>query len=295
MFPVVPNTQSPPVVTPPSGPAPIVRNNLNSTVAVALDTTTGNVLYTKNRHLRFDMPASTVKMLTHILLVELKPSSLGQLVTIVANDLVPPSYSRVNFNVGDIVSLNDLLLSSIVISAADSCLAIARTLGNEQAGYAVNDIRGYEIFVNMMNERARQLGLSRSFFMGSNGAWVMPTTAYDMALLTAVHFANSIIRPEGLRTTYSFSVTGPFARAINITDTSSQNIKGDTNLIGSKFGFWNIGQCASYSLACLWRAPNLVNEIAIVTLGTQFFGQTQAVADQRALVASLATDFPYLA
>jgi D-alanyl-D-alanine carboxypeptidase (penicillin-binding protein 5/6) len=78
------------------------------------------------------------------------------------------------------VSVEDLLRGAIVMSGNDACITLAEGIaGNESA------------FVTMMNERARELRLTKSYFTNSTG---LPDPAQKMSVRDLARLARHIIR-----------------------------------------------------------------------------------------------------
>ncbi len=144
--------------------------------ALVFDVATDKVLYSEDADQLWH-PASVTKLLTAYLTFEaLKAGklTLEDKVTATKNSQAEPP-SKIGLPVGAQMSLNLALRALIIKSANDVSVMIAeRISGSEQA------------FVDAMNAKARQLGMSRSFFVNPNG---LPdarqvTTARDMARLT---------------------------------------------------------------------------------------------------------------
>jgi len=76
---------------------------------------------------------------------------------------------------GEHMRVEDLIRCIIIVSGNDSCIIVAESLGGTVEG-----------FVDMMNERAKQLGLKQSHFVNPDGLPDPPgqmMSAYDLALL----------------------------------------------------------------------------------------------------------------
>lgn len=88
--------------------------------------------------------------------------------------------SRMGLNAYDKVRLEDLLHGMAVSSGNDASIAVAEFIGGSE-----------KKFVQMMNRKARALGMSRSTFMNSNGlpARGQYTTAKDMLALSRAYLA----------------------------------------------------------------------------------------------------------
>jgi D-alanyl-D-alanine carboxypeptidase len=144
--------------------------NVLSTSAVALDGVTGQILYAKNPNIKIP-PASTVKLLTAM--VVLDRLNLKQRVTISKKADDTPS-SPPHLNEGETYTVDDLLHLMLIKSSNQAAVALAEaTAGSEEA------------FAELMNAKARMLGLKDSHFVTASGlpASNQYITAYELALL----------------------------------------------------------------------------------------------------------------
>lgn len=143
---------------------------------VLMDFDSGTIISEKNGALSME-PASLTKLMTaYMIFAELKAGriKLTDLV-IVSEKAWRMGGSRTFIEVGKQVSIEDLMLGMIVQSGNDATVALAEHVGGSE-----------EIFANLMNQRAQQLGMSNTRFVNSTG---MPhpehiTTGMDLALLT---------------------------------------------------------------------------------------------------------------
>lgn len=118
-------------------------------------------------------PASTTKILTAYL--ALKYGNLEDYVTISATAVdVPSDSSTAHLQVGDVLTLEDLLYALLLPSGNDSAVAIA-----EHISGTVDD------FVGLMNREANLLGASNTHFTNPHGYQDKEhyTTAYDLYLI----------------------------------------------------------------------------------------------------------------
>lgn len=90
--------------------------------------------------------------------------------------------SSVYLNVGQEVTLRDLLYALMLRSGNDARIAIAEMIGGREAG-----------FVYLMNEKAQMLGLHQSTFKNSHGLDAKDhlSSAYDLTRLT--HHALTVL------------------------------------------------------------------------------------------------------
>lgn len=137
---------------------------------VVLDATTGEVLFEKNKDVKYP-PASPTKLMTALLTLE--NCNLDEKVTVGAT---PPTIegSRIYIDQGEVLTVRELLYSLIMVSANDCAQALAEHIGGTQ-----------EIFSKMMNERAVELGCKNTNFTNPHGLYEPNhrTTAYDLALV----------------------------------------------------------------------------------------------------------------
>lgn len=123
------------------------------------DYETGDILYSKNLTKRIEV-ASITKIMTY--LVAMDEISKGNVnlkdkVTI-SEKAAKRGGSSFKLKTGEVHTLEMLLQSSMVASANDSCIAIAEHIaGSEKA------------FIKMMNNKAKELKLDKSFFVSVNG------------------------------------------------------------------------------------------------------------------------------
>jgi D-alanyl-D-alanine carboxypeptidase (penicillin-binding protein 5/6) len=141
-----------------------------------LDADNGAVLYTKDADAERPM-ASTTKVMTALLAVE--RGRMGQAVTVGADAaaLVRRDSSYMGLKVGEQLTLEELLYGLLLPSGNDAAVAIADSISGNQ-----------DAFVALMNQRARELGLTHTHYTNPHGldAPEHYTSARDLAVLAAV-------------------------------------------------------------------------------------------------------------
>ena len=160
--------------------AEAVELDLAGKSACLMDVATGTVLYESNSHEQL-APASVTKVMTMLLIMEaIDEGRIGW------NDLVTASEaaaakggSQIYLKVGETMSVSDMLKSIAVSSANDCACAMAEHIaGSEPA------------FVDMMNAKAKELGMNDTHFVNCTGlddgadAASHRTSAYDIALMS---------------------------------------------------------------------------------------------------------------
>ena len=158
--------------------------------AILMDAATGTVLWEKNAHERL-APASVTKIMTLLLVMEALDSG-----RITWEDTVTTSAaaaakggSQVYLEEGEQMSLQDMLKCVVVSSANDCATALAEHVaGSEDA------------FVEQMNQRAEELGLSDTHFVNCTGLDDDPdaaehlTSAHDLAVISRELLSHDEIR-----------------------------------------------------------------------------------------------------
>jgi len=127
------------------------------TAALLLDTETGTVIYEKKANERI-YPASTTKLMTALLLLETK--GLEGSVKVGPEVNFGSGSSLMGLKSGETVPIKDLFYGLIVCSGNDAAAAIAV--------YVAGSV---EAFVDMMNERAQQLGMTNTHFLNPHGIY----------------------------------------------------------------------------------------------------------------------------
>lgn len=144
--------------------------------AILIDRGSGEILYEKNPHEKLP-PASVTKIMTMLLAMEAIDQNHISLENkvIISERASSMGGSQLYLEPGEEKTVEQLLKGIAIASANDACVA----LGEHIAGTE-------ELFVNRMNERAKELGMNNTQFMNTNG---LPqeghyTTAYDISLMS---------------------------------------------------------------------------------------------------------------
>ena len=145
--------------------------------AVLLNAENGEVYYSRNAEERLPM-ASTTKIMTALVAIE--NSDISDTVSI-DRRAVGVEGSSIYLTEGELLSMEDLLYAVLLASANDAAAAIAIEVGGSIEGFA-----------EMMNEKARELGLKNTHFENPHGldSEAHFTTALDLARITAAALEN---------------------------------------------------------------------------------------------------------
>ena len=127
--------------------------------AIIMDGETGQVLWAKDANTATP-PASMSKLMTlELLFQRLKDGRVKLTDTFpVSENAWRTQGSKMFVSLGSRISVQDLIRGIIITSGNDACVVVAEALGGSEPA-----------FVDMMNARARQLGLANSHFVNPNG------------------------------------------------------------------------------------------------------------------------------
>ena len=140
----------------------LAENLVNARTAIVVDYHSDKVLYELDPDAQI-YPASMTKIMTTIVafdLIENKKLSLDDKFIVSENAwrLSESGYSSMFIMVNDEVSVEDLLYGIIIASGNDACVALAEGIAGSE-----------EIFAEMMNEKAAEIGMSSTNFSNSSG------------------------------------------------------------------------------------------------------------------------------
>ncbi|KJS82728.1 MAG: D-Ala-D-Ala carboxypeptidase [Peptococcaceae bacterium BICA1-8] len=146
---------------------------LESASAILIDADSGKILFEKNSHER-RAPASVTKLMTLLVAIEAIKEGRGSYddIVVASENAWRLGGSQIYLEPGEEMSLKELLIAIAVGSANDACVAVAEHLFGT-----------HEAFVEVMNNKAKELGLNDSMFINSYGlpAENHYTSAYDIA------------------------------------------------------------------------------------------------------------------
>lgn len=127
--------------------------------AILLEASTGEVIFEKNSHEKLN-PASMTKMMSMLLILENIDKGVinwDDMVT-VSENASSMGGSQILLETNEQMSVHDLFKGIAVASGNDAVVAMAEKIAGTQ-----------ELFVDMMNKRAQELGLSDTNFKNCHG------------------------------------------------------------------------------------------------------------------------------
>ena len=158
---------------------PVGANAVSARSAVLMDAQTGRVLFEKDAD-RKSLIASTTKIMTALVVCE-QCNVLDRMR--IPKEAVGIEGSSMYLQEGEVLTVQELLYGLMLHSGNDAAVALAVYCGGTVEG-----------FVEMMNDKARYLGLSDTHFANPNGLDHPDhySTARDLAVLAAYAMENCV-------------------------------------------------------------------------------------------------------
>lgn len=241
--------------------------------AIVMEANTGTVLYEKNADEQH-YPASITKIMTTLLAIENCP--LDETVTFSAKAVFENEgdSSHISRDLDEEMTLEQCLYGTMLESANECAWAVAEHVGGGDAG----------VFVNMMNERAGELGCTGTHFSNPNG---LPdethvTTCRDMALISQAAIQNSIFRKITGTVKYSIPPTNKHETEtpLNNHHQMLSSYKGTKNLyeycIGGKTGYT---VAAGNTLVTFAEKDGMLLICVVMNAGSTHYTDTRTLFD----------------
>jgi len=224
--------------------------SVSAKAAIVITGDSGEIIYQKNANEKLPM-ASTTKIMTGLLLCE--HGNFEREITVTA-EMLKVEGSSMGLLAGDKVTLHDLLYGLMLASGNDAANVIAWVLGGSVSG-----------FVDMMNQKAKELQLSNTHFATPSGLDDVEhyTTAYDLAKLACFAMKNEefakVVSSQKAVLNYG---NPPYRRSLS---NHNKMLKMYDGAVGIKTGFTKkSGRClvtaakrdGKYVIAVTLNAPN---------------------------------------
>ena len=154
--------------------------DLSAKSAVLMDVATGTILYEQNAHEPL-APASVTKVMTMLLIMEaIDGGKIRWEDTVTASEAAAAKGgSQIYLKVGETMTVSDMVKSIAVSSANDCACAMAEHLAGSESA-----------FVELMNQKAQELGMGDTHFVNCTGldddpeAMKHRTSAHDIAIMS---------------------------------------------------------------------------------------------------------------
>ena len=225
--------------------------NLESGGAILIEQKTGKVLYEHNIHEKL-RPASVTKVMSILLIMEALDSGQIQLTDKVpcTEDAAGMGGSQIWLEVGEELTVDEMLKAICVVSANDCTVAMANYLCGSQ-----------EAFVEKMNQRAKELGMKDTTFKNCHGIDEdgHVTSPYDISLMSR-ELLNNHLKIMNYTTIWMDTLRNGESELVN-TNKLIRNYKGATGLkTGStSVALYNLSASATRDglslIAVIMKAP----------------------------------------
>ena len=154
--------------------------------AVLLEPNTGKILYEQNADEPLP-PASITKIMSLLLVMEALDRGDFTLETVVnaSEHACSMGGSQIWLEPGEGMTVHDLLKATVIASANDACVALGELVAGSEEG-----------FVELMNSRAKELGMNSTTFKNCTGldAEGHITTANDVAIMSGELIKHDLIK-----------------------------------------------------------------------------------------------------
>lgn len=231
---------------------------LSARSAIVVDIDSKALLYQKNPNLKL-LPASTTKIMTA--LVALDHYNLSDYVTI---NSIKVEGQTMELELGERITVENLLYGLLVQSGNDAALALARHYPD-----------GQKEFINLMNQKAKNLNLTSTQFQNPTGLDEHGhyTTVHDLSLLAAHAMENEIFAK--MVNTQTITVTDKSGEITHELEAINELLGQVPGLQGIKTGWTELaGECL------VTYTKRKGHDIIAVVLGsTDRFGESTQLID----------------
>ena len=241
---------------------PVVKelevSGINSQYAVLMQANGGRVSWEVNGDEKM-YPASMTKIMTTIVAIE-ELESLEQQITLsngIFEQLQGQNATQAGFQAGESVRAIDLLYGAMLPSGAECCLGLAEFVAGSEAN-----------FVELMNEKAKDLGMDNTHFCDVTGLHDEEhySTAKDIAVLLKYAIRNDTFREIAESTRHSTGVTNVHPDGITYYSTLLKNLP-DSQVTGGKILGGKTGYTGEAGLCLASYAEIEGREYILVTAG----------------------------
>lgn len=206
--------------------------NFNVTSYILIDKNSGQVLCERDSAKKI-YPASTTKILTAAVSLENTPLNKEYIVTKSAIDAIGVDGMSINLKIGEKLNLDNLLHAMLLSSANEAAYVIAE-----------GSLDNYNLFLQKMNSKAKEIGAINSNFVNPNGMFNANhySTASDMAKIAQYAMKNETFRNIVSQTSYNLPPTNmhptwPKMPILNNFVVDNPKSEYYTKITGIKTGF----------------------------------------------------------
>lgn len=191
-----------------------------------MDADTNAILYDKGMNQRM-YPASTTKVMTALVVLE-NCDNLQEIVTFTETGTkeVKPDSANIQTQVGEELTVEQCLYAILLASANDVSSQLAEHIGGTESA-----------FVEMMNEKAQELGCTGTHFTNPHGLHDDNhyTTAYDLALILQAAIQNETFCTIDSAQSYTIPATNKTAAPRNLSNHHAMIMEGNPSYYEGTF------------------------------------------------------------
>lgn len=255
------------VVVPSQKTDPFANISIEAKSAYVIDLKSNKVLFEKNSEAQLPL-ASITKLMTAVTALSAVPE--GTIITIDKDDLSLEGDSGLLED--ERWRLGDLLGLTLIESSNDGAYAVASSIGIIEAGVSDKEI-GRGKFIEMMNKKAKELGLAQTYFNNATGLdeSVVEAGGYGSArdIAKLISYALSNYRDIFDSTKYSSLRVNSLNAPTHTATNTNKVLDGIPMIMASKTGYTDL---AGGNLAVIFDAG--INEpMAVVVLGSTLDGR----------------------
>ncbi len=196
--------------------------DVDAKAALIVERNTGRIIYEKNST-EENYPASVTKILTAIIVIERCNLDSVATVSETALENIPDGYVTAPLSVGEEIKIRDLLYALMLKSANDAAYVLAEHVGGSIDGFS-----------EIMNEKAKEIGCTKSHFINPNGIHDGKhyTSAYDMFLISNYAMSNE----EFVKIVSTYEYTLP---ATNKYENEDRVMKNTNSFVNPNSSYYN--------------------------------------------------------
>ncbi len=233
-----------------------IENNMpTANIFLAEDLRTGEIFFQKNISYRWPI-ASITKLMTAVIVMDKYDFSESAEIKQEIIDKVSP-YNV--FDAGEKYSINDLVRAAVVASSNDAAYTLANIIGEKE-------------FIDEMNKRAKELGMTDTIFWEPSGlSYLNQSTANDLFKLIKYIYNNypNLLATTRKENVYVTDIVKGIRHKLNNTDAFA----GLNNFYGGKTGY--IDESGQNLLTLFEKNGNI---ISIMVLGSEDrFGDVEKI------------------
>lgn len=204
--------------------------DISAESAILIEASTGKILYSKNAKEK-KYPASTTKILTAILALEHCKLDEKISASRTAINSIPSGYSNAAIQVGEILTVDELLQLFLIHSANEIGYILAEHISGST-----------QKFAELMNSKAKEIGCENTNFTNPSGIHDSNhySTAYDLSLMAQYCMKNDDFRRIVAMKSCTIKATDKYEQRyfLNTNDLLNKNSKYyNENVIGIKTGY----------------------------------------------------------